>query len=183
MLEEDKTGGICLITFEDFDSSDRVLLDAPHDLNGQILSIHKYTPPEYVTSLSQYRFIDPNTAHQIKRWYPIVRNFSDVIRPLEILYKTQLALIRYNIKKQIAVSNDNLNQEKEYLLELENKYNHVKQDLLQLVESNEQLKQRIEESQSKTDRHKDQFESQIEEQRRKNQELEDAIKKLENDEF
>jgi hypothetical protein len=59
MLEEENTGGICFITFEDFDSSDRVLLDGPHYLNGQLLSINKYTPPEYICSLSQYRSIDP----------------------------------------------------------------------------------------------------------------------------
>ena len=178
MLEEDKIGGICLITFEDFDSSDRVLLDAPHHLNGQLLSIHKYTPPDYVTSLSQYRFVDPNNSHQIKRWYPILRNFADLVRPLEILYKTQLALLRYNAKKQIAISNDQLNQVKEELLELENKYNNFKQNFLQLCQENEQLQQRIDDNQRKTEINKDEYERQIEEQRRKNRALEEAIQKL-----
>ena len=178
MLEEDKTGGICFITFDDFDSSDRVLLDAPHRLNGQILSIHKYTTPETVLSLSQYRFVDPDNAHQIKRWYPIVRNFQDLIRPLEILYKTQMALLRYNTRKQISVRHDHLNQEKENLLELENKYNHLKQNLLQLCELNERVKQQIDESQSKTDQHKNQYEAQIKRQKQRNRALEDAIDKL-----
>lgn len=178
MLEEDKTGGICFITFEDCDSSDRVLLDAPHDLNGQLLSIHKYSPPDYITSLSQYRFVDPNQAHHIKRWRPILRNFADLVRPLEILYKTQLALLRYNTKKQIAIGNDYLNQAKEELLEWENKYNNFKQIFLQLCQQNEQLQRQIDDNQRKTEMHKLEYERKIEEQRRKNRELEEAIHTL-----
>lgn len=179
MLDEDKTGGICFITFEDFDSSDRILLDAPHHLNGQLLSIHKYTSPEAVTNLSQYRFVDPNNAHRIHRWYPILRNFTDLVRPLEILYKTQLALLRYNTKKQIALGSDQLNQVKEELLELENKYNNFKQNFLQLCQVNEQLKQQIDDNERKTEVQKNEYERQIEEQRRKNRALEEAIQKLE----
>jgi len=178
MLEEEDTAGICLITFEDFDSCDRVLLDVPHYLNGQLLSVHKYTPPEYICSLSQFRFIDEKNAHEIKRWYPLVRNFTDLIRPLTILYKTQLALIKYNINKQISISNQNLNKTKENLLEFENKYNDIKQEFIQLCNLNLQLKNQIEESQRKNEKNKNEYENQIEQQRLKNQSLQDAIRSL-----
>jgi hypothetical protein len=179
LLEEENTGGICLITFEDFDSSDRVIIDGPHYLNGQLLIINKYTPPEYICSLSQYRFIDSTNAHEIKRWFPIVRNLTDLIRPLECLYKTQLALIKYNLNKQISIGEQSLNQTKENLLEFENKYNSAKQDLIKLCDANEKLIEEIEEKERKNEILKNEYECQIEEQRKKNQELQDAINRLE----
>ncbi|CAF2393597.1 unnamed protein product [Rotaria sp. Silwood2] len=175
MLEEEDSAGICFITFEDFDSSDRVLLDTPHYLNGQLLSIHKYTAPEYICNLSQFRFIDPKNAYQVKRWYPIFRNLTDFMQPLKILYKTQFALVKYNMNRQIVVNNQNLNKTKENLHEFENKYNDLKQNFLQLINLNEQLKQQIEELEKKNGKNKNQFENQFEEQKRKNQSLEDAI--------
>jgi len=178
MLDEENTGGICFITFEDFDSSDRVLLDGPHYLNGQLLSIHKYNPPEYISSLSQYRFIDQTKAHEIKRWYPLVRNLTDLIRPIEILYKTQLALIKYNLNKQISINNQNLNQTKENLVEFENKSNNLKQDLIQLSYLNEELKKQINENERKNETNKNQYEYQIEQQRQRNQLLLNAIQDL-----
>ena len=179
MLEEEDTVGICLITFEDFDSSDRVLIDVPHYLNRQFLSVHKYTPPEYICSLSQYRTIDETNAHTVKRWYPIFRNFTDFMRPLQILYKTQIALIRYSLNKQILLGNEKLNKTKENLVEFENKYNNVKQDFIQLCNFNEQLKKQIEEIRRKTEKNKSEYEHQIEQQRIKNQSLQDAIMYLE----
>jgi hypothetical protein len=178
MLEEENTAGICLITFDDFDSSDRVLIDCPHYLNGQLLSVHKYTPPEYICSLSQFRFIDETKAHEIKRWYPLLRNFTDLMRPLNILYKTQIALIKYNINKQISISNQNLNKTKENLLEFENKYNNIKQEFIQLCKLNQQLKQQIEDSRKKTEQNKNEYENLIEQQRQQNQSLQDSIMHL-----
>ena len=175
MLEEENSAGICFITFEDFDSSDRVLIDIPHYLNRQLLSIHKYTAPEYVCSLSQYRLIDKKNAHQIKRWYPIFRNFTDFLRPLNILYETQIALIRYNLNRQILLSKDKLNKTRENLVEFENKYNNIKQDFIQLCNFNKQIKQQIGDIQKKNQMNKDQYENQIEQQRKKNQSLKDAI--------
>ncbi|CAF0764910.1 unnamed protein product [Rotaria sp. Silwood1] len=175
MLEEDDCAGICFITFEDFDSSDRVLLDFPHYLNGQLLSIHKYTAPEYICNLSQFRFVDPKNASQIKRWYPIFRNLTDFMRPLKILYKTQIALFKFNMNKQISISNQNLNKTKETLHEFENKYNDLKQNFLQLFSLNEQLKRQIQELERKNEKNKNEYENQIEEQKRKNQSLQDAI--------
>jgi hypothetical protein len=175
MLEEEGTAGICLITFEDYDSSDRVILDLPHYLNRQLLSVHKYTAPEYICRLSQYRFIDETTAHNIKRWYPIFRNLTDLMRPLNILYKTQLALIRYNLNKQILTNKENLNKTREDLVEFENKYNVVKQDFIQLSHLNAQLKRQIREIQRKNPKHTNEYECQIEQQRQKNQSLKDAI--------
>jgi len=179
ILEEEDTSGICLITFDDFDSSDRVLIDCPHYLNGQLLSVHKYTPPEYICSLSQFRYIDEKKAHEIKRWYPLLRNFTDLIRPLNILYKTQIALIKYNINKQISIGYQNLNKTKENLLEYENKYNEIKQNFIQLCNLNEQLKYQIEENQRKNEKNKIDYENIIEQQRQKNRSLEDAIMYLE----
>ncbi|CAF0893010.1 unnamed protein product [Rotaria sordida] len=175
MLEEEDSAGICLITFEDFDSSDRILLDIPHYLNRQLLSVHKYTAPEYICSLSQFRFIDPKNARQVKRWYPICRNLTDFMHPLKILYKTQFALVKYNLNKQISRSNQNLNKTKETLHEFENKYNDLKQNFLQLFNLNEQLKQQIEEVNRKNEKNKNDYENQIEEQKLKNQSLQDAI--------
>jgi len=175
MLEEDDTAGICLLTFEDFDSSDRVLLDMPHYLNGKLLSIHKYTSPEYVCSLSQYRLIDERNAHQVKRWYPIFRNLTEFMRPINILYKTQFALTKYNLNKQILISQKNLNEKKENLLEFENTYNDVKQNFIQLWNLNQELKTQIEEIEKKNEKKKIEYEYQIEQQRSKNKSLQDAI--------
>ncbi len=175
MLDEEDTAGICLIIFQDFDSSDRVLIDIPHYLNGQLLSIHKYTAPEYVCSLSQFRLIDERKAHEVKRWYPLLRNLNDLIQPLNILYKTQLALIKYNMTKQISISNQNLNKTKENLLEFENKYNDIKQNFIHLCYLNEQIKAQIEDSRRKIEKNKNEYEDQIEQQRKKNKSLQDAI--------
>ncbi|CAF4474708.1 unnamed protein product [Rotaria socialis] len=175
MLEEEDSAGICFITFEDFDSTDRVLLDTPHYLNGQLLSVHKYMAPEYISSLSQYRFIDERNGHQVKRWYPIFRNFIDFIQPLKILYKTQIALIKYNMHKNIGLGNQNLSKAKENLHEFENKHNDLNQNFIQFCNLNDELKQHIEELVEKNEKNKNEYEKQIEEQQRKNQALQDAI--------
>ncbi|CAF3919276.1 unnamed protein product [Rotaria magnacalcarata] len=175
MLEEEDSAGMCFITFEDFDSTDRVLLDTPHYLNGQLLSVHKYVAPEYISSLSQYRFIDERNGHQVKRWYPIFRNFTDFIQPLKILYKTQIALIKYNMHKKIDLGNQNLSKAKENLHEFENKHNDLNQNFIQFCNLNDELKQHIEELVEKTEKNKNEYEKQIEEQQRKNQALQDAI--------
>ena len=178
MLKEEDSAGTCFITFEDFDSSDRVLLDMPHYLNGQLISIHKYNPPEDICSLSQYRFIHENNAHHVKRWYPVFRNLIDLVRPLKILYKTQYALIKHNRNKQIFISNRNLNEKKDYLHELENKYNDVKRNFIQLCHFNRQLQNQIEEIKRKNEKNKNEYENQIREQERKNQLLKDTILSL-----
>jgi len=178
MLDEENTGGICLITFEDFDSSDRVLLDSPHYLNKQILLIHKYTQPEYVSGLSQFRFIDSARAKTIQKWYPFVRNLTDLIHPLTIMYKTQLALIRLNISKQISTQKQNVNQSREEFSEFENQLNNIKQDLICLSQTNQQLQEQIEEKHSKNQEFKKHILAQIEEQKKKNQLLEEKIRMI-----
>ncbi len=110
--------------------------------------------------------------------YPLVRNLTDLIRPLEYLYKTQLALIKYNLNKQISISHQNLNQTKENLVEFENKYNNIKQDLIQLCYLNEEIKKQIEESERKNEINKNQYEYQIQEQRERNRALQNAINDL-----
>lgn len=172
ILEEENTAGICFITFDDVDSSDRVLLDMPHYLNGQLLSIHKYTEPEYICNLSQYRFIDEKTANQTKRWYPIFRNLTDFVEPLRILHKTQLALVQYNMNKQIQTNNQNFNKQKEYLHEYENENNNIKQNCIQLSNLNDELRKKIGEIIEKNEKLRSQYESQIDEQKKKNQSLE-----------
>lgn len=178
MLEEENTGGICLITYDDFDSVDLVILDNPHYLNNRLLSIHKYTPPEYICSLSQFRFVDETKAYEIKRWYPYVRNFTDLIRPLTILYKTQIALIKYNLNKQLSISKDNFNKTKENLHEFENKSNEIKQNLIQLFKLHQQLTHQIDDSQRKYEKNKNYFEDLIKQQKEKNKSLENDIKYL-----
>jgi hypothetical protein len=175
MLEEDDTACICLLTFEDVDSSDRVLLDVPHSLNNQLLSIHKYTAPEYIRNLSQFRFIDETNARRITRWYPISRNLNGFIRPLNILCKTQLALIKYNLNKQILTGTENLTKTKENLLDMENRYKNMKQDFVKLCNLNEQLNNQIYETVQKNEITKTKYENLIDAQRKKNQSLRDSI--------
>ena len=178
MLEEDENAGVCLLTFADPDCSDCVLLDLPHHLNGQSLSIHKYATSEYVCSLSQFRFIDRNDAYRIKRWHPIFRNLTDFIQPLGILQKTQLALLRDEIKKQISTDEKNLNQTEEEMKNLEKKSSCLKEDYLQLYQRNEKLHQQIDETIGKTSQIKETYAEQLKEQQKKNQLLKSAIKNL-----
>lgn len=178
ILDEENTGGICLITFEDFDSSDRILLDSPHHLNKQILIIHKYTQPEYICSLSQYRPIDSMRAQQIRKWFPLVRNLTDLIHPLTMMYKTQIALIRFSNDKQISVQKQNVNQSREEFSGLENQVNCTKQDLINLSKTNRQLRQQIGENQRKNQDLKKSILAQIEEQKKINQSLEDKLRNL-----
>lgn len=166
MLEEESCAGLCLLSFADADSSDRVLLDLPHHLNGQLLSIYKYASPEYICSLSQYRFIKPNEAERIQRWYSICRNFTDLIRPLRILHKTQLALLRDDLKKQLNVSEKNLHQAQTGLEESEEKYQRLKNDVLSLRHVGDQLRRQIALATQRTDDMKENYETQIEEYRR-----------------
>ena len=175
ILEEEGTAGICFITFDDVDSSDRVLLDVPHYLNEKLLSIDKYSAPEHVCSLSQYTYIDKKDAYRVRRWYSIFRNLTDFIRPITVLYKTRYALTKYQFGEQIRASRENLNAKRESLVEVENAHNDVKQNCDQLRKVNENLKQQIADIQEKNEKMKADYESQIEEQQRKNQELQDAI--------
>ncbi|CAF0781411.1 unnamed protein product [Adineta ricciae] len=178
ILDEEDTAGICLITFDDVDSSDRVLLDVPHYLNEKLLSIHKYSTPEYVCSLSQYTYIDEKDAYRVRRWYPILRNLTDFVRPITVLYKTRYALTKYQFGEQIRASRENLNAKRESLVEVENAHNDVKQNCNQLRKVNENLRQQIADIQEKNEKMKADYEYQIEEQQRKNQELQDAISYL-----
>ncbi|UJR35177.1 hypothetical protein I4U23_027944 [Adineta vaga] len=175
MLEEENTAGICFILFEHSDSSDRVLLDMPHYLNGQILSIDKYSSPEYVCSLSQYRCIDENDASRIQRWYPIFRNLTDFILPIHVLYKTQYALLKYSFNQQILTNQENLKKIKENCLEFENRFNDLKQKCDQLCKINDNLQKQIKEIDDNTSKKKREYEDQIQEQKKRNQELQNAI--------
>jgi arginine deiminase len=87
-------------------------------------------------------------------------------------------LIKYNLNKQISISHQNLNQTKENLVEFENKYNNIKQDLIQLCYLNEEIKKQIEESERKNEINKNQYEYQIQEQRERNRALQNAINDL-----
>ncbi|CAF0971606.1 unnamed protein product [Adineta ricciae] len=178
ILEEEGTAGICFITFDDVDSSDRVLLDVPHYLNEKLLLIDKYSAPEHVCSLSQYTHIDKKDAYRVRRWYSIFRNLSDFIRPITVLYKTRYALTKYQFGEQICASRENLNAKRESLVEVENAHNDVKQNCNQLRKVNENLRQQIADIQEKNEKMKANYEYQIEEQQRKNQELQNAISYL-----
>ena len=105
MLTEEESADICFITFEDFDCSDRVLLDEPHYLNEQVLSIHKYTSPQYICSLSQFRSIDEKNI-RIKRWYSIFRSLIDVIDPLKFYNIFQMATHLFKLGSGRVSCND-----------------------------------------------------------------------------
>ena len=176
MLEEESCAGLCFLTFAETDSSDRVLLDLPHSLNGQSLSINKYDTPDFICSLSQFRFIEPREAERIQRWYSIYRNFSSLVGPLRIMNKTQLALIRHDLKGQISVEEKNLSKAQDDLEESEGKYQRLQKDVRDASDATEQLRSQIEQATQQIDQTKRNFQEQIEQCQRKNQALIDAMK-------
>ena len=166
MLEEESCAGLCLLSFADTDSSDRVLLDLPHHLNGQLLSIYKYASPEYICTLSQFRFIKPNEVERIQRWHSIYRNFTGLIRPLRVLHKTQLALLRDDLKQEINVKEKSLYQAQTDLEESDEKYQRLKEDVAALRHAGDQLRSQIDQATQQTDDTKRNYEAQIEEYQR-----------------
>jgi predicted RNase H-like nuclease (RuvC/YqgF family) len=158
-------GRTFLLTFEDYDSVDRIILDQPHFVNEHILSIQKCYTPYSATS-------SPPVDDRLKEK---IRNLKASIERSKYLHESELIKLKKQIQEETAVEENHLAEIMKLHIRLERIQRDLKQDLNNVHQINQRLKKQLRETMQKNGRIVDEFENQLEQQRSINKSLQESI--------